>query len=141
MSTINKSRKSSANPEAAIDRPFDPAILRQARRIAEHYQVVLWREDGEWYGRGVELPLSMNDGKTAQACLANTRESFVTTIAVMLEQGKVPPPPASNNVRSEQMNIRLTAEEKLALEAVAKRRGFEGVSDFVRTTALAAANT
>jgi predicted RNase H-like HicB family nuclease len=142
MSTIARS-KSSSNKRAKLrlDRPFDPALLTQARALAEKYQVVLWFQDGEWYGRGVELPGAMNDGKTPVECIAKTRDMFVTVIAVMLEQGQTPPPPADEGVRSEQMNIRLSADERLRLVTAAKQRGFEGVSDFVRTAALTLANS
>ena len=40
----------------AIDRPFSPDVLREARKIAEAYQVILHCEQGHWYGRGLELP-------------------------------------------------------------------------------------
>ena len=141
MSTISKSRSSSRKRgKLRPDRPFDPHILGRARAIVEKYQVVLWFQDGEWYGRGVELPDAMNDGKTPAECIANTRDIFVTTIAVMLEQGMPPPPPADEGVRDEQMNIRISADERLRLVTAAKQRGFEGVSDFVRTAALNAAS-
>jgi predicted RNase H-like HicB family nuclease len=141
MSTTSKSRSfSRKGARLRPDRPFDRAILEQARAFAQRYQVVLWTQDGEWYGRGVEFPDAMNDGKTPEECIANTREMFVTTVAVMLEQGMTPPPPADEGVRNEQMNIRLSAEERLRLVTAAKQRGFEGVSDFVRTAALRAAS-
>jgi predicted RNase H-like HicB family nuclease len=140
MPITSKSRSSSRKRgKLRPDRPFDPHILDRARAIAEKYQVLLWFQDKEWYGRGVELPDAMNDGKTSAECIANTRDIFVTTIAVMIEQGMTPPPPAGEGVRNEQMNIRLSAEERLRLATAAKQHGFEGVSDFVRTAALNAA--
>ena len=142
MSTTSKFKSSSRKRvDLRPDRPFDPALLARACAIAEKYQVVLWFQDGEWYGRGVELPDAMNDGKTPAACIANTRDMFVTVIAVMLEQGQTPPPPADEGVRNEQMNIRISADERLRLVTAAKQRGFEGVSDFVRTAALNLANS
>ncbi|HVS73051.1 MAG TPA: hypothetical protein VHQ47_17485 [Phycisphaerae bacterium] len=102
MSTSVKSRKSSTRrPESrptarpALDRPFPPALLRRARAIAASYQFVLWQEGGRWYGRGVELPNAMNDGKTPDQCIANVRDMFVSVIATMLEQGQNPPAPAA----------------------------------------------
>ncbi len=137
MSTTSKSKSSLAKrPKRRSDRPFDAAILRRARAIAQHYQVVLWFEDGEWYGKGVELPTTMNDGKTAEECTKNVRESFVTTVAVMLEQGKIAPPPAFDGIRNEQVNFRLSADERMRIDVAAKRKGFEGVSDFVRWASL-----
>ena len=38
--------------------------------------------------------------------------------------------------RSAQVNVRLTPEEKAALESKAKAKGFRGLSDFIRTTVL-----
>lgn len=146
MPTSAKSKSSSRSPKPRAARPLDPArpfppsILAKARTLAAKYQFVLWTEDGEWYGRGVELPHAMNDGKTPEACIANVRDTFVTLVAFLLEQGQTPPPPAWAKVRTEQVNIRLTAEERLALETAAKRIGSDGISDFVRNAALAAAN-
>jgi predicted RNase H-like HicB family nuclease len=139
MSTTSKSKSSSAKrPKARPDRSFDPAILRCARATAEQYQVVLWFEDGEWFGKGVELPTTMNDGKTAEQCTANVRDAFVTTVAVMLEDGKIPPPPAFEGLRSEQLNARPSVEERLRIDTAAKQKIFEGVSDFVRWASLEA---
>jgi predicted RNase H-like HicB family nuclease len=128
-----KSRKCSK----AIDRPFDQKILARAREIAESYQLILHFEDGEYYGRAVEMPHVMNDGKTPDECVAATRDILTTAIAYMLETGQVPPSPASEDRRTQQINIRLTAEEKLLLEEASRARGFRGVSDFVRAACLA----
>lgn len=55
-------------------------------------------------------------------------------VAVMLELGKRLP--AARGQRTAQVNIRLTPEEKMALEEAAAQRGFRGISDYVRATAL-----
>ena len=110
-----------------------------APAVASGYQVVLWQEDGEFYGRGLELPLTMNDGRTADACVTNVRDAMVTTVATMLERGETPPPPANEQRRTEQVNVRLTVEEKLVLDAAASRGGAGGVSEFVREAAMARA--
>lgn len=129
-----RSRKSSkARP---IDAPFAPAVLKRAREIADSYQIILHFEDGEYYGRGLELPNAMNDGRTPDECVRNTRNILTTTVAYMLEAGQTPPAPASEGKRTEQVNIRLTPEEKLLLEEAAKSKGFRGVSDFVRAQTL-----
>jgi predicted RNase H-like HicB family nuclease len=126
------SRKSSK----AIDRPFSPAILRKARAIAQTYQIVLHQEDGEYYGRSVEMPNIMNDGATPDQCVKATRDILTTAIAYMLETGQAPPPSASEQKRTEQINVRVTAEEKLILEEAARGRGYRGLSDFVRSVSL-----
>ena len=121
----------------AIDRPFGAELLRRAKAIAAHYQIVLQFEDGEYYGRGLEMPYVMNDGKTPDECVKATRESLTIAVATMLERNEKPPTPASGGKRSEQINVRLTTEEKLLLENAARSRGFKGLGDFVRATVLA----
>lgn len=124
--------------EAARDpaRPFDPAILAKARKIAADYEIILWTEDGEWYGRGLELPHTYGDGKTPTACIASVREGLTLTVATMLEDGDKPPAPARSGERTEQINVRLTAAEKALLENRSRAGGFRGVSDYVRAAAL-----
>jgi predicted RNase H-like HicB family nuclease len=130
--------KSSESGSAKSDprRPVRRTTLHNAAAIAERYQIVLWKEDGYYYGRGVELPHASGGGKTVEACVAETREALVATVATLLEDGDEPPPPAVEEQRTEQVNIRLTAREKLQLEAVAKQKGFRGVSDYVRSAVL-----
>lgn len=47
-------------------------------------------------------------------------------------------PPATTGRRTEQVNVRLTADEKLLLEASAQRKGYSGLSDFIRAVAIEA---
>ncbi len=54
----------------------------------------------------------------------------------MLEQRQRPPSPARQGTRTQQVNVRLTAEEKAVLESTAKSKGFKGLSDFLRAAAL-----
>jgi predicted RNase H-like HicB family nuclease len=88
-----KSRTTSAK-DKAIDRPFAAGIWRRALDIARRYQVVMWLEDGEYYGRGLELPGVMADGKTPDACMEQTREAMTVAVATLLEDGEAPPRPA-----------------------------------------------
>ena len=104
--------------------------------MAGRYQIIVSAEDGEFYGRGLELPYVMSDGTTPQSCIDNTREALVVTVATMLEQGQTPPSPAADEKRDQQINIRLSALEKASLEESARQAGFSGVSEFVRAAAL-----
>lgn len=101
----------------------------------DKYRIVLEpsRELG-YIGTAIEFPTVMADGPSPDECVAATREALTVAAATMIEMGKRPPSgPATRNV---QINIRLTTEEKLALEGAASRMGFHGVSDFVRAAAL-----
>lgn len=82
------------------------------------------------------MPYVMSDGKTPDACVTATRQAMTVAAATLLERGEIPPTPASLKKRSEQINIRLTPEEKLLLEELARSKGFRGISDFVRSTSL-----
>jgi predicted RNase H-like HicB family nuclease len=113
-------------------------VLAAARDAAAKYQIVVQFEDGEWYGRGLEMPHVFGDGPTAEACVANTREALTVAAAFLIERGQRVPAPAATGRRSEQVNVRLTAEEKLLLEASAKNKGFSGLSDFIRAAAVEA---
>ena len=99
----------------------------------------MWSEDGEYFGRGVELPLTFGDGPTPDACMKNTREGLTVTVAYMLEQGETPPPPANGATRTEQINLRVSPEEKLRLETLAEQHGFKAVADYLRARGLARA--
>lgn len=131
-STPGKSKSSSAR----IDRPFDRAVLERAREIARLYRVIVRHEDGEYYGQALELPGAMHDGKTPAECLENTIDIVTTTIAAMLERGEIPPLPASDERRDEQVNVRLSKLEKLTFEEAARSRGFRGLSDFMRASTM-----
>ena len=132
-----KSSKKKGAREAALDRAFDPALERRAREIAQRYRLVLEPDaDVGFVGRGLELPTVFADGLSADQCVRATREALTAAVATMLELGLRPPAPAAKNARQAQINIRLTAEEKLILEDSARRAGFRGISDFVRAAAL-----
>src|SRR3954464_10449747 len=91
-------RPKAARPAAAAKdpaRPFDPQTVELARAVADRYQLVLRFEDGEWYGRGLELPGIMADGPTPDACARELREALVYAVATLMELGESVPSPAS----------------------------------------------
>jgi predicted RNase H-like HicB family nuclease len=127
-----KSKNSKLDPA----RPFARAVLAEAERIVADYEITLWREDGWWYGHGVEFPTAYGDGATVEECMASTREGLVAGVAYMIENSQRPPRPARLGERSEQVNIRVTAEERAILDNRSRAGGFRGLSDFVRAAAL-----
>src|SRR5665213_2423019 len=50
-------KTSAAKTETGLapDRPFERALWKRAERIAAQYEIVIWFEDSEWYGCGLEL--------------------------------------------------------------------------------------
>ncbi len=123
---------------ASVGRPMKAATLAEARRWASEYQVIVAQEDGHWYGRGLELPQVMGDGPTAERCIEATREALATAVGYLLETGRRPPTPARERQRTTQVNVRFTAEEKALLEAASRRKGFQSLSEFIRTAAVEA---
>jgi predicted RNase H-like HicB family nuclease len=138
MRTTGKSKSSSAKQSKAyLSRPFDPKVLKQARDLAAQYRIILEPSDELGFmGNSVEMPNVWGDGKTPDECVRETREALTSAIATMLESGDVPPMPTREELRDQQINIRVTAREKLVLEEAARSKGFRGISDFVRSTSL-----
>lgn len=136
---LNKRASRKPHRRKAIDRPFDPQILDDARQIAARYRIVLQpQDDGGYLGYCLEMPLVMGDGVDADECVATTRDAIVGVVAYMLEQGEIPPAAADDERRDQQVNVRLTIQEKVILEEAARQEGYRGVSDFVRSKTFAA---
>ena len=138
----NNTPVKAANPtttKRSPSRPFAADIWEQAKATAADYQIILTNEDDEWYGRGLELPNVFGDGPTPDKCIENTREALATAVSYILEQGQTPPAAAKQGKRTTQVNVRLTVEEKAILEGTARRKGFQGLADFIRASALESA--
>ena len=138
-STPTPSAKNRATNSRSLSRPFAADVFAQATSVVGGYQIIVSHEAGHWYGHGLEMPHVFGDGSTPEACIADTQQALTVAIAYLLEQGQSPPAPASSGKRTQQVNVRLTAEEKAVLEGTARRKGFEGLSDFMRAAALESA--
>lgn len=134
-----KKPKSRATNNQSLDRPFAAGLLTAAKEVVGEYQILVSHEEGHWYGHGLEMPHVFGDGSTPAACIADTEQALTTAVAYLMEQGQAPPAPARSGRRTQQVNVRLTAEEKAILEGTARRKGFEGLSDFIRAAALESA--
>jgi len=115
--------------------PFDPAVLRRAKKIVVDYRLIL-EEDAElgYIGSAVEMPTVFADGRTADECVKAIRHALAVAVATMIESGRRPP--SSRGKRSAQVNVRLTPDERFHLQDAAARLGFRGLSDFIRAVAL-----
>ena len=123
-----------------LNKEFDKSILAAAKKTAERYEVILSCENDRWYGKGVEMPMVFGDGKTPDECIKQTREGLISAVAHLLEQGEAVPSPASEGKRTEQVNVRLSTEEKTILSALANSKGYRGIGDYIRAKALAISN-
>ncbi len=139
MNTSKKSSKSSAKSKRP-DRPFDRATMERAEKIAGDYRIILEHSDElVFVGSSIEIPTVFADGPSPDDCVAATREALTVAVATMLEMGRRPP--MGRGQRNIQINVRLTPDEKLALEEAAARFGFKGISDYVRSAALRQSNS
>ncbi len=126
--TSRKSMKASSIPTAQQ--------VAKAAKLAKEYKYTVWPEDGEWWSRCVELPHCMGDGKDVESAIEAARETVAAGLAADLAAGMPAPHPAREGVRSEQVNIRLSADERATIEANAQRAGFKGMADYIRIMAL-----
>ena len=134
MSTSKKSN-GSLTKRKRIDRPFDAALFSRARSIVADYRIILEPDEKLGYvGSAIEMPTVFANGGTPDACVKAVREALAVAVATMLELGKRPP--VGRGQRTQQVNVRLSPDEKLALEAAAAQMGFKGLSDYVRAAAL-----
>ncbi len=137
MSKDSKNFSKSGAKSEGLERPFKESVVRKAKRIAADYRIILERNDRLGFiGTAVEFPTVFADAKTPEKCYKAIEEALMVAVATMIECGQRPPQPASAQRRTEQVNVRLTAEEKLLFSNAAANLGFKGISDFIRNTAL-----
>lgn len=131
------SAKSKSKTKAELEKAVAPKVWSKAKQLAAQYTVVIQPEpDLGYFGRTIEMPYVMADGKTPEACIAELIEATTLAVATCLEDGQRPPRPAGDQKRTAQVNLRLTEREKFDIEEAARREGYRGVSDFVRSAAL-----
>ena len=137
-SSRGKGRSTKRASSAAKDpaRPIDPADLKRARDIAKRYSSVLTYDDGSFAMRCVESPSVVAFGDTPQEAMADYQGCLEIALVYKIEEGEDIPLPTNDDQRTQQVNIRLTAMEKLRLEAVSKQQGFRSLSDFMRAASL-----
>ena len=132
-----KANAVSRTAERHADRRFESGVLNRAHEITLGYRLIIQPAEGLGFlGRSVELPGVMAGGRTPEECVRAVVAATETAVATLLEMGQEPPVPATAKRRTEQINIRLTSEEKLLLEEESQRNGYRGISDFVRAAVL-----
>lgn len=134
---LKKSSKAKRKTIKQLSQPIDPAIMRRAKKLIVEYRLILEENDRIGYvGSSVEMPSVFAQGETAEACIKEIRQALAIAAATMLECGQKPPAPASSGKRDVQVNIRLTSDERMQMTETARRLGYKGISDFIRTLAL-----
>jgi len=137
MSRSSKNSSKTGAKSKALNKPFKESIVRKAGKIVADYRIILERNERLGFiGSSVELPTVFVDAKTPEKCYKAVQDALMVAVATMIECGQRPPQPASAKRRTEQVNVRLTAEEKLLFANAAMNLGFKGISDFIRNTAL-----
>lgn len=137
MSRSLKNSSKSVAKSKRLELPFKESVVRKAKKIVADYRIILERNNSLGFiGSSVELPTVFADAKTPEKCYKATEDALMAAVATMIECGQRPPLPSSAKRRTEQVNVRLTAEEKLLFSNAAVNHGFKGVSDFIRNSAL-----
>jgi len=137
MSTSSKSLSKNKGRTEKLAAPFNKSLFDRAKTIVADYRITIEKHDRLGFvGSALELPTVFADAKTPEDCYEATQAALAVAVATMIESGQRPPEPVSAHKRSFQVNVRLTAEEKVLLSNAASNSGFRGISDFVRSTAL-----
>lgn len=80
----------------------------------------------------LEMPGIIGRGRTAVSAIEQLNALLAHAVAMLLADGQTPPAPASDR-KLEQINVRITAEEKLLLrELIQRAQPGLSASDFVR---------
>lgn len=137
MSRDSRNGSKRKSKPQGIGKSFERSVLLQAKKIVADYCIILERNKKLGFiGSSVELPTVLADAKTPDKCYRTTQEALMVAVAAMIGCGQRPPQPASAKKRTEQVNVRLTSEEKMLLTNAASSLGFKGISDFIRNSAL-----
>jgi predicted RNase H-like HicB family nuclease len=126
-----------------IDPKRDAELLARAEAATRDYRMVLDAVEGGGYvGSVAEMPGVIGEGPTADECVRSTRHALLGAAALLLKAGHSPPPSLRGRSRQgrvrreDQLNLRVSADEKQMLERAAQKHGFRSVSEFVRTRAI-----
>ncbi len=120
---------------------LDESELLRASTWAKRYRIVLHQlEDGNFVARGLELPGAIVTRVTADQAVSACRHTMTVAVAVLLREGGRPPVPAVEQKLDEQVNFRVTREDRLRIEDAAHTAGYRGVSEYVRNAVLSRVN-
>ncbi|MFN0130919.1 MAG: type II toxin-antitoxin system HicB family antitoxin [Phycisphaerales bacterium] len=133
------SAKSSAGRRPRELRPGDltPQTLERAALWVDGYRFVTERtDDGTFMAHSIELPAVVAMGDSPEAALHAAIEAQRLAVALMLHDRVHPPLPTGSGKRDQQVNVRMSAQERLLMDAAAKASGFSTIADYLRTAAI-----
>ena len=80
--------------------------------------------DHGYIAKSLEMPTVFAKGKTVSDCFTSIMDALKAAVAMRLQAGKLPPR-TGELLLNEHLNFRATSEERLLIEAAAKRSGSE----------------
>lgn len=133
---MKKTSARGTSKKSAREGPFSAAVQRRAAELAARYSLVVSASDEGWSARCVEIPTAFAFAETEERALESARERVRVLLAFMIEQERKLPAPMRESKRDSQVNVKLTAEERMVIEEAARQQGFRGLSDFFRFAAM-----
>ena len=141
MPHSSESEISCGDTGSDVREAFPSEVWEKAEHLSKRYRVSIDSDpDGGFLGSSQDFQRIFAEGKTPQACFSAAQTLIAVSIATMLANDQRIPEPIGSGKRDRQINFRVSGEEKARMEAARKRRGFEGMGDFVRTAALGVAD-
>jgi len=118
---------------------YSDAIFQKAVELARSYHIVV-RESatGGFIANCAELPVSIHRDQ-AEDALKAARHAAEVGIATILEDGEEPPAPIEFHRRTEQVNVRMSVEDKRLIQKACEAKGISSLSEFFRRSTVNAA--
>lgn len=111
-------------------------VRKRATNLVQQYSIVMTTSvDNLYHVRFAEFAEISVSGTDIETCIVNLRDAGVTHVLQLLRDDKNVPRPLQNLTRREQVNVRLTSEEKVVIASAARKRG-KRISDYMRARAL-----
>ena len=111
-------------------------LLSKARGFALRYRIILTpTDDGSFIANAMELPGIIIQEATLTKVVEELHNVLIEVIVRLLREGNAPPQPTAGR-RLEQVNVKLSLEERSLMESAARARGNRGVADYLRQLGL-----
>jgi len=87
-----------------VEQTFSEDILNRARKVADTYSIVIEPSQHSigYSGSSIEMPCVLSEGKTRSDCVEAQYRAMVMSVAVILEDAKLPPKPMVRKVADDE---------------------------------------